>query len=149
MGAETRDELVGRHGITDFVDLDAVEALCERIAALREAGDDTAPLEAQIVRPDGTSRSVEAVAVLTLWEGAPAYQIVLRDVSARKAARDAPDPQQRQFETIVDLLDEGVVVMRNDGHIKFVNPAARRIWGLGPEHLTSDFAKKGGVASSL
>jgi diguanylate cyclase (GGDEF)-like protein len=33
-------------------------------------------------------------------------------------------------------------VMRSDGYIKFVNPAARRILGLGREHLTFDFAKR-------
>jgi diguanylate cyclase (GGDEF)-like protein len=139
LGAKTRDEL-DRHVITDFVAPVVIEAMCARIAALKDIGDVTEPLEAQIVRLDGTTLRAEAVSALTLWEGEPAYQVALREVGARKA--EPAGPPERQFKTIVELLDEGVVVMRNDGYIKFNNPAARRMLGLGREHLASGFAER-------
>jgi diguanylate cyclase (GGDEF)-like protein len=45
----------------------------------------------------------------------------------------------RHFEEVVELLDDGVIVLRNDGDIKYINPAAMRIVGLGAEHQASDF----------
>ena len=136
LGAETRHQIFRREQ-SDFVDPKAIRAICAGIATLRDVGDTTEPVEAQIVRLDGTTMSVEAVAVLTLWDGEPACQVVLRDVSARKATRPG-----QQFETMLELLEEGVVVMRNDGCIKFVNRAAKRMLGLGPEHLGSDLATR-------
>jgi diguanylate cyclase (GGDEF)-like protein/PAS domain S-box-containing protein len=141
MRAETRDQMIG-HPITDFVDPDAMTAMWVSIAALREVGDASVPLEAQIVRVDGSTSRVEAVAVLTLWEDEPAYQVVWRDVSAHEAARDLPDLTDDRFKVFVELLDDGVVVLRNDGHIKYINPAAMRIIGLGPEHRAGDFARR-------
>jgi diguanylate cyclase (GGDEF)-like protein len=62
-----------------------------------------------------------------------------KDESARVGVRDQAE---RFFETIVELLDDGIIVMRNDGSVKFVNPAARRILGLEPEHTLADFATR-------
>ena len=61
------------------------------------------------------------------------------DESARVVMRDRAE---RFFETVVELLDDGIIVMRNDGSIKFVNPAARRILCLDPEQSLADFAAK-------
>lgn len=131
MAAES-DQLVGRH-ITDFVNPDAIPLMRAGVAALQAIGESSVAFEAQMLRPDGTTLSVEAVSVLTLWESEPAYQLVFRDVSARKAA------QEQDFETIVQLLSEGVIVMRNDGYPKFINPAAMQIHGLGSKRAAADF----------
>jgi hypothetical protein len=40
------------------------------------------------------------------------------------------------------LLTNGVVVLGKDGHIKYLNPEAMRIVGLGPEHQAADFATR-------
>ena len=140
LGAETRDQLVG-HPITDFVEPEAIVAMWADIEALREIGDVTAPLEARIMRLDGTTLSVEAVSVLTVWEAEPAYQFVLRDVGAQaqKPARDPPR-EERPFGAFLELLDDGVIALKKDGTITYINPAAKRIVGLGPEHSAADFA---------
>jgi len=48
------------------------------------------------------------------------------------------------FETIVEALDDGVVVMGSDRYAKFVNPAAMQILDLGPEYLSADSATRMG-----
>ena len=63
-----------------------------------------------------------------------------RDVSARKPARDPRCRAERHFEAFLELLDDGVIVRRRDGTITYINPAAMRIMGLGPEHDAADFA---------
>ena len=88
IGAQSGAELVG-HPITEFVHPDSVPAMLARIASLRLEGDTSAPSEAVMLRFDGTTLDVEAVSVLTVWEGRPAYQVIFRDLSARKAAEAA------------------------------------------------------------
>jgi diguanylate cyclase (GGDEF)-like protein len=68
------------------------------------------------------------------------HPLVDRDVSAQKPARDPPRRAVRHFKAIVELLDDGVVILRRDGHITYLNPAALRIVGLGPGHNAAEFA---------
>ena len=135
MAAETSDQLVGRH-VTDFVDPDAIPLMRAGITALHKIGEASAAFEVQLQRLDGTLLSVDAVSVLTLWEREPAYQVVFHDVSARKAA------QEQDFEAVVQLLEEGVIVMRNDGHLKFINPAAMHMYDFGSARAAADFVRQ-------
>jgi diguanylate cyclase (GGDEF)-like protein len=140
LGAQTRDQLIGRF-VTDFVGAREIPNLWGRIAELQEIGDASEPLTVQILRSDGTTQSGEVVCVLTMWEGAPGYRIVARGAGANQPGRDPPRRTGDQFESIVELLDDGVVILRKDGYIRYLNPAAMRIVGLGPEHRTGDFAR--------
>ena len=63
--------------------------------------------------------------------------------------RDPPRRTDRRFETILALLDDGVAVLRNDGHITYTNPAAMRLVGLGPEHRVGDFARRTASLANL
>jgi diguanylate cyclase (GGDEF)-like protein len=64
-------------------------------------------------------------------------------VENRHTDHGLTDPRRaaHQFNGLVELLDDGVVVLRKDGYIKYVNAAAMRIVGLGPEHKAADFAR--------
>ncbi len=50
------------------------------------------------------------------------------------------------FRRLVDSLDEGVIVLRSDGHIKFINAAAMQIYGLGPEADAVEFGERATAA---
>lgn len=41
------------------------------------------------------------------------------------------------FRSLVELLDEGVVVVRRDGAVKYINPAALRVFGLETKEATA------------
>lgn len=79
IGAQSSAQLVG-HPITEFVHPDSVPAMLARTASLRHEGDTSPPSEAVMLRCDGTTLDVAAVAVLTVWEGRPAYQVIFRDL---------------------------------------------------------------------
>ena len=88
IGAQSSAELVG-HAITEFVHPDSVPAMLapNRFPAAR--GGTSPPWEAVMLRFDGTTLDVEAVSVLTVWEGRPAHQVIFRDLSAQKDAEAA------------------------------------------------------------
>jgi diguanylate cyclase (GGDEF)-like protein len=64
-----------------------------------------------------------------------------RGLSAQKPARDPQCRADRHFKSFLELLDDAVIVLRKDGRITYINPAAMRIVGLGPEHNAADFAR--------
>lgn len=83
LGYERPEELLGRP-ILDLVDASYHSTVRERLRQIEHGG--AAPLmEEQLVRRDGSRVEVEIVAVPIVFDGRPAVQAVVRDVSARVA----------------------------------------------------------------
>jgi len=70
-----------------------------------------------------------------MWE--LGHQPAVRDVITSNGARE------REFEAIVQMLGEGVVVFRADGSPKYINPAALQICGLAERDATEFFEHAG------
>ena len=123
IGAQSSAELVG-HVITEFVHPDSIPAMLARIASLRHEGDTSAPSEAVMLRFDGTTLDVEAVSVLTVWEGRPAYQVIFRDLSAQKAAEAALRCQA----ALATHVSDAIIATTFTGIVTHWNPAAEAIY---------------------
>ncbi|MCT7658394.1 diguanylate cyclase domain-containing protein [Mycobacterium deserti] len=134
VAADSSAQLVGR-SVADFVEPSALPALRANLAKLEDIGDASAPTPARILCLDGRAMKVDTVATLTVWEGHPAYQVVFRETHPNESA-DAAE----HFEAVVEHLEDGVLVVRHDGSIKSINPAALRILGLRREHITGSLA---------
>ena len=122
IGAQSSAELVG-HAITEFVHPDSVPAMRARIASLRREGDTSGPSEAVMLRFDGTTLDVEAVSVLTVWEGRPAYQLIFRDLSAQTAAEAV-----RCQAALATHVSDAIIATTSTGMVTNWNPAAEAIY---------------------
>jgi PAS domain S-box-containing protein len=123
IGAQSSAELVG-HLITEFVHPDSVPEMLARIAALQHEGDTCPPSEAVMLRIDGTTLDVEAVSMLTVWEGRPAYQVIFRDLSVQKAAEAA----LRSQAALVTQVSDAIIATTFAGIVTNWNPAAEAIY---------------------
>ncbi|WP_067864182.1 diguanylate cyclase domain-containing protein [Nocardia shimofusensis] len=128
VGARDAGDLVGQP-LTRFVDREYVPAMLHRISRLTTAGAASAPTEMELRRLDGSTVPVETVSVLTPWHDHYAYQVVIHDLSAQRAAEDAQRRAEQHFTAVVSQLEEGVVVIARGGVIESANPAALRIFG--------------------
>ncbi|GHF55584.1 diguanylate cyclase (GGDEF)-like protein/PAS domain S-box-containing protein [Amycolatopsis bartoniae] len=124
-GGESPAALLGRP-ITDFVDTRSKTEMLGRLKRLSEPGATTEPAEAVFVRPDGTSCPMEVVSVRTTWAGRPAYQVIMRDVSAQKAAEAA----LRYQAALVQHVSDAIIATDAKGRVTSWNPAAETIYGL-------------------
>lgn len=66
----------------------------------------------------------------------PGSQLIERVTTAPTVAAD------RDFEAIVNSLDEGVILWRTDGFLKYINPAGMRIYGLASQREAADFFRE-------
>jgi diguanylate cyclase (GGDEF)-like protein/PAS domain S-box-containing protein len=123
IAAPSPDALVGQ-AITTFVKSESVPAMLERILALRHQGDISEPSEAVMLRFDGTEIDVEAVSVLTVWNGEPAYQVIFRDITARKVAQAA----LRFQAALADHVSDAIIATTGTGLVTNWNPAAEGIY---------------------
>ncbi|ORA47658.1 diguanylate cyclase [Mycolicibacterium chubuense] len=122
-GADSAEQLVGRP-ILDFVDPDSVGSMLERILALSGEGDSSPASEAVLRRLDGNRLEVEAVSVLTTWDGEPAYQVIFRDLTAQKAAEAA----LRYQAALVNHVSDAIIATTADGVVTSWNSAAAAVY---------------------
>jgi diguanylate cyclase (GGDEF)-like protein/PAS domain S-box-containing protein len=122
--ATSAADLLGRP-ITDFVHTGSVHAMLRRISDLTEPGATTETTEVQLQRLDGGTLDVESVSVRTTWEGRPAFQVIMRDISAQKAAAAA----LRYQAALVTHVSDALIATTAEGAVTSWNPAAETIYG--------------------
>ncbi|HVV13310.1 sensor domain-containing protein [Amycolatopsis sp.] len=124
-GDGSRESLIGRP-ITDFVHRRSVPEMLDRLRQLTEPGATSEPAEAKFLRPDGSTFPMEVKSVRTTWEGRPAYQVIMRDVSAQRAAESA----LRYQAALVEHVSDAIIATDTAGRVTSWNPAAEAIYGL-------------------
>lgn len=86
LGAESPAELLSRP-LTDFVHPDFVENFRARELCLKET-QQSALKEEKFVRADGVVMDVEVIMAAVTYQGMPAIQTIIRDITARKRAEE-------------------------------------------------------------
>ncbi len=94
---ETPNQLLG-HEISEFIKPECIPTIRQRIEQCYATGVASVPMEATLIACNGSSVSVEAVAIPISWKGAPAIEVVLRDIRKRKGAEEAADAWQKRLE---------------------------------------------------
>ena len=122
--ATSPSDMVG-HPIMDFVHPDSIPETLRRIQNLTAPGAYTEPSEAVLFRVDGTTLLVEAVSVRTTWNGRPAFQVIMRDITEEKAAAAA----LRYQAALVTHVSDAIIATTVDGIVTSWNPAAENVYG--------------------
>ena len=124
LAAPTPADVVGRR-FADFVDDNDIPALLDGEASLTEPGAATAPLEILMSRLDGSKFAVETVSVRTGDAQKPAFQVIMRDVTAKKAVAEA----LRYQAALVTHVSDALIATTGEGVVTSWNPAAERVYG--------------------
>jgi diguanylate cyclase (GGDEF)-like protein/PAS domain S-box-containing protein len=130
VGAGSVAEHYGRP-ITDFVHPSDLEGTLDRIAQLTEDGQFFEHGEARIVSLDGTTTVMEVTSVRTNWDGEPAFQVIMRDVSERREAESAA----RYRASLVAHVSDAIIGIDPDGEIESWNEAATAIYGWSEDEV--------------
>ncbi len=126
VGADVTDvkALYGRV-ITDFLHPNDIKDTIERISQLKEDGQFFEHGEARILALDGTAKWMEVTSIRTSWAGEPAFQVIMRDISERRAAEAAA----RYRASLVAHVSDAIIGIDADGKIESWNEAAQAIYG--------------------
>jgi diguanylate cyclase (GGDEF)-like protein/PAS domain S-box-containing protein len=85
LGYESQEDVVGR-SVLDFVHPDSRKVVGERVRRLLEDGRPVPFIQEKFVRRDGTQLEAEVGAVPFRYQGQPAVQVVIRDITERRRA---------------------------------------------------------------
>ena len=106
IGAESIAALSGR-SVLSFASESDVEPLTARTRQILEQGAATEPRETRVKKLDGSVIWVEVQGVRIEFAGAPAIQVVMHDVTARRLRREADEARtervQRQSDALLKL----------------------------------------------
>lgn len=142
--ADDSDRVVG-HMITEFIHPDSIAPMLERIVKLERHGAVSEPSEATVVTISGSQILAEAVSVRTTWNGEPALQVILRDLTERKAAEEA----LRYQAALVTHVSDAIIGVLADGRVSSWNPAAESMYGRGSADVVGrDVSEAVGVPCS-
>ena len=102
VGAASPSDMVGTQ-IMDYVHPDDHEVVRQRMRQVVEEGRPVPVLGERFVRLDGEVIEVEVAAIPILFEGRPASQVVVRDVTAHKRAEQAAQARSEELGRLFSL----------------------------------------------
>ncbi len=130
-GVKATEEIVGR-SILDFIHPDYRKRVESQLARLRKRRKPTPATEEKLVRLDGTALDIELAAMPITFEGQPANQVILRDITPRKQVenklRENTMKLQQQAQ-LLDLAHDSIVVNDMEGRIAYWNRGAEQTYG--------------------
>jgi PAS domain S-box-containing protein len=138
LGAQDPSDLVGLP-ILQIVHPDYLERVKARAEEARE-GRATPAMEQRVVRLDGTVIDVEVAGLPLIYDGAPAGQIVARDITRRKAVDRRLRQAERRYRTLVETIPMVTYIVERgrSGKSVYVSPQIERLIGYAVEETLSD-----------
>ncbi len=127
LGYSRPEEIVGRE-IYELFAPEARAALRDRVERVTTHRLPTAPVEAQMLRRDGTRVAVETTAASFRQKDAVWILSIIRDITARKHAEQALREAEERYRMLFEISPDGLLVHER-GLIHYANPAFARILG--------------------
>jgi PAS domain S-box-containing protein len=109
LGARERKELLGRTFL-DFVQADFRNQVLRRTHEMLDQGLPTPLLEQQFVRLDGGPVDVEVAGIPCVYDGYPAIQRIVRDITERRLAQEEARQRLAELTHVIRLTTMGELV---------------------------------------
>ncbi|GKW47154.1 EAL domain-containing protein [Planococcus sp. NCCP-2050] len=133
VGVENKELVLGK-SILDFVPASFQPIVKERIHHMMQGGN-AAPIEQQFIKPDGTLIDVEVTGAQMKFEGKPAIQLILRDITLEKKIRLELEASEQRYQSLFAYNPDGVFSMDPDGRMLNVNNAIMDLVGYTKEEF--------------
>jgi PAS domain S-box-containing protein len=130
MGAHSAQDLLGKP-ILDLVHPDFRQAVMARAKAALVTGATMPLAEEKFLKLDGSTIDVEVQTASIFYDGEPAVQVVMNDITERKAV----DQQIRKLFLAVEQSPESILITNIDAEIEYANAAFLRTSGYRREDV--------------
>ena len=130
-GADRADELIGR-SVLDLAHPSVNDQIRARKNHLEE-GTATEPFEHRMVRLDGEERIVVSRSVPVTYDGRPAAQSVIRDVTKQRLAERALRRSEERYRLLATNIRDIIALLDADLNITYISPSVEHLMGYSPD----------------
>jgi PAS domain S-box-containing protein len=110
LGVDSAQDLLGKP-VINFVRPDYRDFVMERIQTI-DTSRITPPAVEKFLKPDGSELDVEVISMLSVFEGKPAIQVVIQDITERKLTEDALKRSEILYRSLFEHMHEGFAYCR-------------------------------------
>lgn len=133
-GATHKRDVIGKR-VLDRVHPDFREVVLNRISTGLKTGQLQPSLEERLIKLDGSEIIAEVTSQPTTYEGRPANQVVLNDVTARKTAENALRESESRFQQLAEQSRTFPWEVDAKGLYTYMSPIALDVIGYQPEEV--------------
>ncbi|RJQ32597.1 MAG: PAS domain S-box protein [Actinobacteria bacterium] len=127
VGVKNIEKHIGR-SIYDFVHPDSAQLVKDRMALIQK-GKTPPTVEERFVRLDGSSIYAEVTSIPTIYHGEAAVQVIIKDITEQKLARQALQETNQALKAIFQASPQAIIALDLSGKVTMWNKAAERIFG--------------------
>jgi two-component system, cell cycle sensor histidine kinase and response regulator CckA len=133
-GAADETEVLGKP-LMERVAPESRALVVQRIGTMLGQGEDVPLVEERHLRMDGSQFDVEVVAAPVTFNGKPAVEVVVRDVTARNQMVAALRESEARVRAVFDQSALGMILVDRDGLVVESNISFQRLLGYSEEQL--------------
>lgn len=134
VGGAKPEDLVGKP-VLSIVHPDSRAVVIERIKTMSSEDKQMPLIEEKFMKLDGTPIDVEVAAMPMTYEGMPAIQVVIRDITERKLADKKLKSANQQLIDIIEFLPDPVFVINSEKQVIAWNRAMEALTGVQKEAM--------------
>ena len=139
LAASASDQVVGRSTL-DFIDPGFAAEGAQRVRATQQRGEVAGPAHLRAVRVDGVVIDVQITSMPFTWEGRPARQVVLTDITTEHRSRRALAASEQRFRSAFHDLGTGMLLADAvSGRLVDANRELAELLGYGHDELVGRY----------
>ncbi|MRR35061.1 PAS domain S-box protein, partial [bacterium] len=130
-GASSLDQ-VRSMNVLDLITPEDRDSVSTRMRQVMSEGRKIPLRETTIMGLDGSIRPVETMGWAILYQGEPAMQSIIRDISQRKKAQEQTATRSAELEATFAAQNEAVLIYDTEMNVRRVNPCFQETYGFDP-----------------
>lgn len=146
LGAESLKELLGK-SVMSFIHPDSIQEVHARIGNSEELNGKIS--EQKAITLTGEVLDIEVVSVAFIYNGNPAEQVIVRNVSEKIQARQALYQSREQFRTLTDNSADIIARITKDSRFVYINKAISTITGKSLDYYSGKTPEEAGLTLDL
>ncbi len=135
LGYRTSDEMLARGSILPHLTSEFQSAFDEVWDQLMSGTQDGLVRRRELVAKDGRRIEVEVVGRRIQWDGNPAWQVTMFDVTERSRIERALRASEERFRLLATNASDVILVYDDAGVVSYVSPSIERVAGYAPSEI--------------